>query len=307
MYKRTLAIVLAVLMVAAALLIGWTGRPPARPNGFVLDRAGLFDAAEMSALAARSTQFCADTGSRFYVAAVRSTGRQSTEKYYTELWENWTLGSCDLLLLLVEKGSGDYYFAYGEDFWDALDPAYDDLMMRWLEPMYAQKTYGASVLGFMEDCIGTVKAAGTPSLGGSYDVYPGSDGYGSYDAGYEPVVSSGSNFITVLIVLLIIFLLLRALSRAGRRGGARRGGNTFIIAPRPRRSIFFTPPPPSRPGDRPASRPSSRPSGFSSRPSGGSSFRGGGRSMGGSSFHGGGRSMGGGSRGGGGFHGGGRH
>ena len=312
MFNRKLAAVIAVVMIAVAVVAGQAGKPPARPEGYVADKAGVFSTAEQSTLAALCAELRADTGERFYVAAVKATGPRSTEKYVDALWEEWNLGSYDLLLLMV-TGEEDYYFAYGDSCAVLLDGVYDDLLQRWLEPEFASGRYGAGAIAL----VGAVQDA----LRGVSDLPP-ADYYEQY--AYEPnTFSFGILLVYLLIVIFVVALVVNSTRRMRRYTGSRHYYGDVYYPPRPSSYRPRHNPPPSY-GPRPPRPPRSGGGGFfggfggSSHSSGGSrsssrssGFGGGSRSSGGSrGFGGGGRSSGGrsgGGRSGGGRSGGGRH
>ena len=232
---------------------------------------------------------------RFYVAAVDSTGASSTAKYVERLWDNWHLGSYDLLLLLVTGGDGDYYFIYGDACAARLDSVYDTLLQKYLEPDFAKGNFAAGTGALVTSVAQTLGTISQPSA----------DNYNEYsyvDSGN----GTGSLVIFVPIILFIIIILATNTTRRWRRysGRAYRPDDTYY-PPRPggfgpRSQRPMSPPPPNRMSRPPRAGGGFFGGGFSGggRSSGG--FSGGGRSSGG--FSGGGRSSGGGGHSGGGRH-----
>ena len=105
-HSRILARILTLVMVAAAILLGLQGKPVGRDSSlYVTDAAGVISPAAES----RFNALQQSASPRLSVAVVKSTGKLSTASYCEKLWENWRLGTADMLLLLV-TGKQDYYF-----------------------------------------------------------------------------------------------------------------------------------------------------------------------------------------------------
>lgn len=287
-------------MVLGAMVIGLQGKPVNRDDSlYITDKAGVIS--ERAELEFASLQ--RELSPRLSVAIVKSTGKMSTAQYCETLWNDWRLGTSDLLLLMV-IGKQDYYFGYdtSSSFAYTLDSNFDLLMERYLEPDFSVGDYDKALFSF-SDGIQTL-------LSGAYfdnGTLIGDGYYGEY------TTSSG----TGMLVMIIFVILIIAVISAGSIGKKRPGTTVTYHKPstpgtfRPtisyRPSTSYKPSSSVRPGTsyrpsstvRPSSsRPSSRPGGFGGggRSSGG--FSGGGRSSGGRSMGGGGRSSGGRSMGG---------
>lgn len=299
-YNRVLAAVAACIMVLAAVFIGLQGKPVSRDSSLYLtDKAGVIsDSTEIQFVALQR-----ELTPRLSVTIVKSTGKLSTAEYCEALWNNWRLGTSDMLLLMV-TGKEDYYFGYdnASSFADTLDSNFDLLMEQYLEPDFAAKDYERALFSFSDGVQVLLSGAHFDnSMLNSGDYY----GEYSYSAGI-----SGFGLL-IVIGFVVIFIAVVAAGSIGKK----RPGSTVVYhkpsAPgafrptttihRPstsyRPSTTFRPSTTHRPSS--SSRPSSRPGGFggSGRSSGG--FGGGSRSMGGRSggFGGGGRSGGMGGRG----------
>lgn len=295
-HNRVLAAVVACVMVLAAVFLGLQGKPVSRDSSLYLtDKAGVISpAAEI-----QFVQLQREFSPRLSVAIVKSTGKMSTAAYCEALWNNWRLGTSDMLLLMV-TGKEDYYFGYdnASSFAWQLDANFDLLMEQYLEPDFAARDYEQALFSFSD---------GIQSLlsGAHFDnsMLNGGDYYGEYS------YSTGISGFGLLIVILFVVLFI-AVVAAGSIGKKRPGSTVVYHKPstpgsfRPtvtihRPTTSYRPSTTFRPGtsSRPSStRHSSRPGGFggSGRSSGG--FGGGSRSGGSRS---GGRSMGGGGRSGG--------
>lgn len=304
-YNRKLATVITCVLVVLAIFIGLQGKPVQQSSAspYITDEAGVIsEETEM-----HFTLLQKDYSTRLLVAVVESTGRMSTAEYCEELWNDWGLGTSNMLLLMV-TGAEDYYFGYdvSASFAPLLDANFDLLMERYLEPDFSVGDYDAAVITFANGVRQLLLDAENNN-----GMYIPDEYYGGYASSGS---SSGFSGIGLILVILVIILVIAVLS--ANSVGKRRPGTT--------RTVYRTPTPPrthtgstvyrptmrttSRPVTPPrttmraprttirtTSRPSSRSGGFGGggRSSGG--FGGGGRSGGG--FGGGGRSGGMGGRG----------
>lgn len=297
-FNRILATVVACLMVLGAVFIGLQGKPVNRDDSLYLtDKAGVIsDSGEL-----QFVQLQKSLSPRLSVAIVNSTGKMSTAQYCETLWNNWRLGTSDMLLLMV-TGQEDYYFGYDYSsvFADVLDANFDLLMERYLEPDFAAGDYEGALFAFSDGI--QMLLSGAHFDNGSLN---GDNYYGEY---FSSTGFSGFGLL-IVIAFVVIFIAVVAAGSIGKK----RPGTT--------RTVYHTPTPPrphtttrtrttihtnSRPMTPPrttvrtprttirTSRPSGRSGGFGGggRSSGG--FGGGGRSGG---FGGGGRSGGMGGRG----------
>ncbi len=289
-HNRILATIVACVMVLAAVFIGLQGKPVSRDDSLYLtDRAGVISpAVEQQFVALQKL-----TSPRLSVAVVKNTGKLSTADYCETLWENWRMGTGDMLLLLV-TGEQDYYFGYNTNATYAalLDANFDVLMERYLEPGFAAGDYEEAILTF---------ASGVTTLLNNTDFNHGA----LYPEDYYDVYSSGSGSILLIAVVILIIVVIAVMAAGSIGTGSTRRTRTTYRTPTPPGGAYRAPRPVSPPVIRTTSRPrttiSSRPRSTGSRSSfgGGSrssrgSFGGGGRSGG---FGGGGRSGGMGGRG----------
>lgn len=298
-HNRKLALVITCVLVALAIFIGLQNKPVSRDSSlYVTDKAGVIsDSVEIQFAALQR-----DLNPRLSVAIVQSTGKLSTAEYCETLWNNWRLGTSDMLLLMV-TGKQDYYFGYDTSslFAYTLDSNFDLLMQRYLEPNFAAGNYEEALFTFSDGIQMLLSGAyfDNGSLNG--DIY-----YGEYS---NSVGFSGIGLFLVIAFVVLFIAVIAAGSIGKKRPGTTRTVYRTPTPPRshtttrPRTTIHtntrpMTPPRttvrPPRATIRTSSRPSSRPGGFGGggRSSGG--FGGGGRSGG---FGGGGRSGGMGGRG----------
>lgn len=295
-HNRKLAVVITCVLVALAIFIGLQGKPVSRDSSlYITDKAGVIsDSGEIQFASLQR-----ELTPRLSVAIVQTTGKLSTAEYCETLWNNWRLGTSDMLLLMV-TGKQDYYFGYdtASTFAYTLDSNFDLLMEQYLEPDFAAGDYEGALFAFSDGIQMLLSGAHFENGTLSGDIY-----YGEY---------SSVGFSGIGLILFIAFVVIVvALISANSIGKKRPRTNTTYRTPTPPRSHTTTRPRTtihtnSRPMTPPrttvrtprttirTSRPSGRSGGFGGggRSSGG--FGGGGRSGG---FGGGGRSGGMGGRG----------
>ena len=296
-HNRKLAVVITCVLVALAIFIGLQGKPVSRDSSlYITDKAGVIsDSAEIQFASLQR-----NLNPRLSVAIVQSTGKMSTAEYCETLWNNWRLGTSDMLLLMV-TGKQDYYFGYDTSalFAYTLDSNFDLLMQQYLEPDFAAGDYESALFAFSDGIQMLLSGAyfDNDTLNG--DIY--------YEE-YTPIGFSGIGIILFIALVIIVIAVISANSIGKKRTRTTTTYRTPTppqshTTTRPRTTIHtnswpVTPPRTTvrtpRTTIRTFSRPSSRPGGFGGggRSSGG--FGGGGRSGG---FGGGGRSGGMGGRG----------
>ena len=194
-FNRILATVLACLMVLGAVFIGLQGKPVNRDDSLYLtDKAGVIsDSGEL-----QFVQLQKSLSPRLSVAIVNSTGKMSTAQYCETLWNNWRLGTSDMLLLMV-TGQEDYYFGYDYSsvFADVLDANFDLLMERYLEPDFAARDYESAIFAFSDGVQALLTGAYFDNGALNGDAY-----YGEYS------VSSGTGMLVVLVFVVIFICCL---------------------------------------------------------------------------------------------------
>ena len=279
-HNRKLAVVITCVLVALAIFIGLQSKPVSRDSSlYITDKAGVIsDSGEIQFASLQR-----ELTPRLSVAIVQTTGKLSTAEYCETLWNNWRLGTSDMLLLMV-TGKQDYYFGYdtASTFAYTLDSNFDLLMEQYLEPDFAAGDYEGALFAFSDGIQMLLSGAhfdnGTLNGDNYYDEY------------------SSIGFSGIGLILLIAFVVIVvALISANSIGKKRPRTNTTYRTPTPPRSHTITRPRTTiHTNSRPVTPPRTtvrtpRTTIRTSRPSGRSGgFGGGGRSSGG--FGGGGRS-----------------
>ncbi len=289
--KQSVALVVMIAAIAAAVVIGYFGRPAeiAVPEGeryalddlstsgygqWIDDRAGVLSSKTESAISLYNANWDSRYHSLVAVVTVNGVSGDIADFAY-DRGNGMGLGDGDALLLLDVSGQ-NAYLATGDDFRTMLSDAMaSDYMDRYLYDDFMSGRYDAGVLAL---------------FGGLHVLYV--DSFGLGDGGYQGGSSVHAGYwiggsIMGIFWIVILILLIVVIADAGRYRRYRGGyyGPTYIYRP----FIFGRPhihhhPPRGPRGPRPPRGPGG---GFGGGP------RPGGGSFGGSSF--------GGSRGGGGF------
>ena len=280
-HNRKLAVVITCVLVALAIFIGLQGKPVSRDSSlYITEKAGVISNSGEIQFASLQRELTP----RLSVAIVQTTGKLSTAEYCETLWNNWRLGTSDMLLLMV-TGKQDYYFGYdtASSFAYLLDSNFDELMENWLEPWFAAGDYEGAIFALSEGV--QVVLSGT-SMPGYEEYFPG---VGS---------SSGMSMIGLILVIAIIIIFVAVVAAGSVGKTSTRRTRTVYHTPTPPRSTTRTtisrPVTPPRTTSRPVTPPVSRPrttirTSTTSRPRSSGGFGGGSRPRSGG-FSGGGRS-----------------
>lgn len=323
--KKSVAVTITLIVVAIAVVIGFTTAPKQAPaqtaaasqstvsasswakknyeqyEAFLDDDADLFDDDAIETFAEYDAQLDYGYGSILGLVTTDSLDGKSMEDYAMDASADLELGDGDMLLL-IDTDTEQWYLAYGGDMADYVD---NDLSILFRQNLGSLFTGSAekSVTGLYQDLLGWY-AENIPAASGN-TVQP--------EPAYVQKEESGMDLFGILITILVIVILFKIIFRPRRRyyddgvyyGGGPRPGfwSGMFWGSMLGRNRGHRPPPP--PGPRPGYRPPSagpRPGGFHTRP-GGSGFKPSSRGFGGGSrgggFGGRGGGFGGGSRGGG--------
>jgi len=300
--KRSVAIVLTIFMVAAAILIGRI-KGPDQPTGsnqptgsvsadldhslstttaedFLWDEAGVLSSKEEKSINLYNANWLERYDSLIAVAVVRSVDGD-IEDYTSELGDEIELGSADAILV-IETSSGDAYMLGGPDY-----PMTNSQITRFLDDsLYSSvqgKRYGDGVLNLFADI-------------NRWYVEQYGLGYLDSSSSYSPSYSGGTRWgglITLLVIVVLIVVVISAIDRM-RYNTYRQRYYGVVNPPVVFRPILFwhgprsswyrrnwrQPPPPPPRGPGPGGPRPGGGSGFSGFSGPGSSSRGGGFSGG---------------------------
>lgn len=320
--KRSIAALVMVLAIAAALFLGQARKPAdtSAPSTaivgsytYVYDNAHVLTDGTMEHIDAMNASLFAQTGAQIMVVTVDTTGGTDIIDYAYDLGSEYGVGSAErdngivvVLALddIAQNGlKGDYGAAYGDGLYDYGDQL-NSILYYYMEDDFAagdydagvEKTFDAYIDWLAEFYDVTVRENYIPAV---RETYSTAGGYQTQTSGYmAPTVGMlAGNLIVLLVVLFVLWVILDAArySRYRRRYlmpgmgiPTRRYYPIFWGRPRRRRP----PPPPRPPRSGPGAPPPPPPRGGSTRPPtpprssggsrGGSIFGGG--SFGGSSF-----------------------
>ncbi|MET0181062.1 MAG: TPM domain-containing protein [Novosphingobium sp.] len=223
--RRLIACLLALLAVVSASP-AWAAFPP-RPEGPVLDAAGILPPAEEAALDARLRAYTTGTGRALVVATVPSLDGQTIEMYAVELFEQWGIGGKESdagLLLLVAPNEHKVRIEVGYGLHQYVTDALSGRIIRdTITPRFRTGDYAGGIV------------AGVDALVAQLDRDPAdvkAVAEAAAAAAAQQRDEGGASFggIVFWIVLLIVFMAMFGGRRRGRGyRGSGIGGNLPII------------------------------------------------------------------------------
>lgn len=235
MEKRRFAARLTVLLLCVCLLAGCGGKAstanlPGRPEGHVLDVAGVLSRDTAADLNTRSGTLAAKTGGAVTVVTVDVLSGRTVSEYANALFEDWGLGGNDVLVLLA-VGDQTYHILQGKDLAKAFsDEALDEDAWNYLERDFAAGDYDAGVANLFDALERRYETC--------FDLVPEEDASenpaGQAKAGGLSVWAIAVLAVAAVAVILLVVFKLRLGASKGRRsngtftrgryrGGRRRG------------------------------------------------------------------------------------
>lgn len=216
--KRSVAIVLTIVMIVAAIGIGWVrgrsitpepGNPSAALNSslstsgyddWILDEAGVLSAATESQLCLYNANWDYRYNSLIAVVTVNSVpSGTSMEDYAYDLGAKAGLGEGDALVLIAVK-DGRYYVAVGDEFGTIITTGVENQLSDILSGSCASGDYNGGILSF----CGTMN-----------DVYYGNFGLGNEDYYSSGAVSSGfDSVVFILFIAIFVLVILTSIDQA---------------------------------------------------------------------------------------------
>lgn len=220
MEKRRFGARLTVLLLCLGLLAGCGGRAstanlPGRPDGHVLDVAGVLSRDTAADLNARSGTLADKTGGAVTVVTVDVLSGRTVSEYANALFEDWALGGKDVLVLLA-VGDQTYHILQGRDLAKAFpDEALDEDAWNYLERDFAAGNYDAGAANLFDALERRYEIC--------FDLVPEEDASEApahqAKGGGLPVVAIIVLAVAVAAVLLLVVLKLSLGRKKGRRSG----------------------------------------------------------------------------------------
>lgn len=205
--NHTVAVVLTILAIAGCVVYGKLSAPVSTKTGssyaaenysaytkWVHDEAGLLSDSTIKTISTYNASFDKTYGSIVGVATVQDLGGEDIADYTTAYGQSMGLGQSDMLLL-IDKGTDDWYLAYGDKISAYLN---NDL----------QTTFTACLSN------GSVTTDTNDRL---TDLFSQVDGWYANAVPKASGSSAGGGFAVFLIAMILVFVLLFGSMGIGRR------------------------------------------------------------------------------------------
>ena len=202
---------------------------------YVYDEAGIIDDELKSYIVSKNVSLCEQCGGQIVVAAVKTTGSKSIEKYAYELFNDWGIGDSEKdngMLLLISVEEDDYWALQGEGLEKLIQSGTLKLMLNdHLEPFFAKKQYGEGIRMFFNALIdryeqiysitvtqsGTVDVPSTPQ-----QTEPQQEAGTSFFSLFKSlikfiafVIVTFTVILLIVIAAIIVFIIIASLISAG--------------------------------------------------------------------------------------------
>lgn len=216
-FRKWLAVLLAMMALAASPA---RADLPPRPDGPVLDQAGVIPDAEELALDSKLREYTKATGRSVIVATVSSLDGLEDEEYAQTLAEAWGIGGKTTeegVLLLVAPGERKLRIHNGRGVQDRLTDAMSGRIIRdTMVPQFKQGNFAAGIAAGVDQIIATLNMSPAEAKAIAEAEAAARAKSGSSDNG---TLASAGFWIVMFLVFMFIF------------GGRRRGGMRSGIDP----------------------------------------------------------------------------
>ena len=186
---------------------------PAKPNGYILDEAGLLNPEEENALEQKMRGYADSTSTQFAIVLVNSTNGRDPYDYAIEIGKSWGVGQKGKnngVVILVAMQDRKLRIVTGRGIEDVLpDAICKRIINRTLKPTFKA---GAYYQGLDEATTEMMRRA--------------SGEFKNEDSGQE---SQGIPPVVMIFLILIVITIIQALRKGGGgRGPGSRGGGMFF-------------------------------------------------------------------------------
>jgi len=186
---------------------------PAKPNGFILDEAGLLNPEEENALEQKMRGYADSTSTQFAIVLVNSTNGRDPYDYAMDIGKTWGVGQKGKnngVVILVAMKDRKLRIVTGRGIEDVLpDAVCKRIINRTLKPTFKA---GAYYQGLDEATSEMMRRA--------------SGEFQNEDSGEEP--QGIPPFIIIFLILVIISIIKAARNGGGKGGPGTRGGGMFF-------------------------------------------------------------------------------
>lgn len=218
---------LAALWLAALLVVSPAAAQnfPARPNGPVLDEAGLLTPSQAVDVSSKLNAFNERSGRSLVVATVKSLNGGEIEPYATELGRRWGVGDAknDMgVLLLVAPTERKVWIATGYGADDYLTDAMSGTIIRQdIIPKFKAGDMGGGIVAGVDAIIRQLELPSAEAAKRAQQADARARDSAD-DPGMVPVV-------VLVIFFFVIVSILRGVARGGRRYRRRGGGIDPVV------------------------------------------------------------------------------
>ena len=186
---------------------------PAKPNGYILDEAGLLNPEEENALEQKMRGYADSTSTQFAIVLVNSTNGRDPYDYAIDLAKSWGVGQNDKnngVVILAAMQDRKLRIVTGRGLEDVLpDAICKRIINRILKPTFKA---GAYYQGLDQASSEMMQRA--------------SGEFKNEDSGEEP--QGIPPFIIIFLILVIISIIKAIRNRGGGGGPGSRGGGMFF-------------------------------------------------------------------------------
>ncbi len=213
-------VAVAITAVVVALCLGysaWTA-PAALPDttvgDWVCDSANVLSEDTEKQVRTYNSQFDADYAAYVAVLTVKSERNWDETEFAQKVYENWTLGGNDFLLILDVGGRASYLY-YGENYSDF---DYASMLASYVDPSFYEEDYDSAVLNLMEGMEQYLSEEASAVQSDSQTVFEEDDWdeaeYYYADEGFGVIAAGGSMFLGIILLIVVVVLILNAIDRA---------------------------------------------------------------------------------------------
>ena len=234
-YAALFLVLIAVIPLAASCGGSGASIPEPDERFYVYDEANVLDSSLEDHIVSVNAELYEKCGAQVVVAAVKTTGSTSMEKYAYELFNKWGIGDKKknngiLILLSIEED--DYWVLQGKGLETVMQSGTIKLMLDdHLEPYFAQKRYGAGVRELFDAFISEFESIYSISVSGASSAPQTNEGgsglpstsgrrltFGVIIGIISTAIVAFTIIVIIIIIAIVVFIIIASLSDAGFTG-----------------------------------------------------------------------------------------